>query len=259
VTAIYVDESIHAKPGYIVVAFALTSDDVQPEVDRQLRRLGYQPGKDEYKSSHRMDGDRKRRILRDAMAEILRKHFRLAFLVTAESERSRLGELTFEALASLARPRGIPPSGLQLYLDEGIDPPQILPDPLAGWARSGDLTISPDRDSRTVAGLQLADLAAHRCRVMLLGELGLNTKLVKAGAGSGYDPDTEFSIGSTMWGELRWLLMHGGHPTIQQVEAEGGHYVTVQGHGLFFSAGCPPAVSRAAIAAIGRCYLGCIH
>ena len=35
---------------------------------------------------------------------------------------------------------------------------------------------------------QLADLVAHTCAVMLLAELGLVKKTVKAGENSGYDP-----------------------------------------------------------------------
>jgi hypothetical protein len=59
-------------------------------------------------------------------------------------------------------------------------------------------------DSIKVKGIQLADLVAHTFATMLLEQLGLVDKKVKAGENSGYDPDLEIELGFELWASIRY-------------------------------------------------------
>ena len=67
--------------------------------------------------------------------------------------------------------------------------------------------INLEQDSRQVAGIQLADLAAHTCAIMLAESLGFVRKTVKAGDNSGYDPDLDINIGFELWSSVRYNFL----------------------------------------------------
>ncbi len=53
---IFIDESIHDRGNFIVIAAVFSIDDLQELVGRALRECGFDPARDEYKSSMKMAG-----------------------------------------------------------------------------------------------------------------------------------------------------------------------------------------------------------
>ncbi|MCU0891033.1 MAG: hypothetical protein MUE77_04650 [Sandarakinorhabdus sp.] len=54
---IYVDESIHIRGDFILVAAVCADDDIQSDVEQALLSCGFVPGRDEFKSSMKMAGN----------------------------------------------------------------------------------------------------------------------------------------------------------------------------------------------------------
>ncbi len=116
-----------------------------------------------------------------------------------------------------------------------------------------------EQDSKLVPGLQLADLIAHTCSMMLLEKLGLITKLIKVGPNSGYDPDLQVELGWALWASVRYAFFHGGSKYGIDDDPVDFMTVDVAGYGLFIDKSCDPRVAAAALNLFGKCYLGCIH
>jgi hypothetical protein len=116
-----------------------------------------------------------------------------------------------------------------------------------------------EQDSRIVCGLQLADLVAHTCSIMLLESLGLVTKTVKAGENSGYDPDLDIELGFELWASLRYNFFSKPAPHPDTWRDQSDYRVEVKGVGLYVSDSCPELLKEKALDRFGEMYLGCIH
>ncbi len=195
----FFDESIHDRGEFILGAFVYAPEFDSNLVNAALRRAGLTPGQDEFKSSARMENARGLVRLRDELLGIVHGHTKIAVLVCPAAERHLLWEASLHALLSIIRANGL----------EGT-PHEVtctsmrvvhLCQPARAQELVNELGLSPqcvcylNADSKSLPGLQLADLTAHTCSTMLLEQLGLVTKIVKAGPNSGYDPDLECELG----------------------------------------------------------------
>jgi hypothetical protein len=108
-----------------------------------------------------------------------------------------------------------------------------------------------EQDSRQVLGLEVADLVAHTCAVMLLAELGLVKKTVKAAENSGYDPDSDMELEFELWAGVRYSFFAAAPPPPDQWESQLDFQVDVEARGLHVAATCDPEVRRAALARFG--------
>jgi len=147
----------------------------------------------------------------------------------------------------------------QAFFDEGIFATAAIGK--SATETLGDISLARffEQDSRQVLGLQVSDLVAHICAVMLLAELGLVKKTVKAGENSGYDPDSDMELEFELWAGVRYNFFAAAPPPPDQWKSQLDFQVDVEWRGLHVAATCDPEVRRAALARFGSMYLGCIH
>jgi len=113
-----------------------------------------------------------------------------------------------------------------------------------------------EQDSKTVFGLQVADLAAHTCATMLSETLGLVTKSVKINH-PGYADIDEVNLGFLLWAGVRDNFLstsktdNPDHLDFATLDAEK--------YGLFIHESATDLVSKAAKERFGTMYVGCIH
>jgi len=254
----YFDESIHDRGGFIVGAFVY-GQDADSAVSAAIRRVGLQPGVDEFKSCARMSEHRPQVALRAELRQILRD-YRIGVVVVPSSDRTSLCEHAFRGLDQIARANnivGVP--GLEAVFDRGLFRSTKEGAELA--ARFGldrYCCIRVEQDSRIMKGLQLADLVAHTAAMILLETLGIVTKLVKAGPCSGYDEDLDLNLGFEMWASLRYQFFYAG-PVREQDEIYQGALMEIGENGLYIASSRSDELRSAALGRFRENYLGCIH
>ncbi len=255
----YFDESIHERGGFIVGAFVFAPNDVGADVYSAIEQLGLRPGIDEFKSGARMDRNPKQAELRTLLSEIL-SNTHIGVVVVPTAGRSSLGHQAMLGLRKFLSANGLTQESNSVFFDEGI---AVAPDMCkALLGDSGALcTIHTSQDSKLIGGIQLADLAAHSLGGMLLDQLGLLSKTVRAGENSGYDPDLEINLGFELWASLRYQLFKAPQPNPGPIPGDliGDLIFDVESYGLHISEECPQHLKEAALARFGSCYLGCIH
>lgn len=241
---IYVDESIHVRGNFIVIAAVITEEDILPEVRTALARCGFAPGVDEFKSSMPMADNENARLLRDEMKSLLFEKCKLAFAVCSLADRPLIMSLAARLLSELRRDVAAPPT--VVHFDEGIAQNDIsTPN---GW--SWQLHCN----SKTVGGIQLADCAAHIISTLILSELGLVKKVV---ATHGNYPEPEVELAWELWLSIRYALSSG--EPIGGYDGEGWCEPMMYPHGLLISENCAPDVKEAVSKRLGEIWVGCIH
>jgi hypothetical protein len=254
----YFDESIHERAGFILGAFVFGAEDPDPDIVAGIRRCGLDPLTDEFKSSVRMDDNPKQVQLREALQRTLRYGFRLGVVVVPSAERSNLGREALLGLTKIISANDLTTERHEAHFDEGVFSSKQEGDRLAraiGSDRYCELQFR--QDSRLVRGLQLADLVAHTCATMLLETLGVVTKDVKAGPGSGYDPDLDLNLGFELWAGIRYQFFNGGLP--ERAESLEDMVVDVANYGLHIAKTASDELRSAALKRFGESYYGCIH
>lgn len=255
--SIYFDETLQPRAGFALGAFVWLPDGTEEPIAAALREAGMEPGVDEFKSGARMDRAPHLQRLRNRLQGLLMQS-RVAVLVAPLANRRRLGEDALIALDRILTANGLRDQDLTVSLDEGlftsVDHGETVAAKL-GFPATCHLRF--EQDSRAVLGLQLADLVAHTAGVMLLAQLGIVSKTVKAGPESGYDPDDDIELSFALWASLRYSFFQNGEP-----KGEDGPdlaTVIVRGMGFFTADDCDGELAEAADSCFGECYLGCIH
>ena len=254
----YFDESIQDKGSFIVGAFIFGAD-AESSVSQAILKVGLKPGVDEFKSSARMSEHPEQVELRGELRRIA-ANYRVGVLVAPTIDRPSLGTFALQALDQFARAnRLLGRPSLELLLDQGIFASAAVASQIAATLGVDDYCqVRPEQDSRSVKGLQIADLVAHTAGLMLLDSLGLLKKVVKAGPNSGYDEDLKIDLGFEMWASLRYQFFNAG-PVAGQDDMYAGALVKVGANGLFVTPSCPPDLRAVAESRFDECYLGCIH
>ncbi len=258
----YFDESKHPGRGdFVVGAFVGTRDDPPAEIAAALHAEGLVPGTDEYKSCAKMSAHPEQARLRDRLRQVLLWKGQIALVILPYSELPSLGKEALSAFKQLIAKYSWPPgTAHRAFFDQQVFRSIAAADRTVKAALlPSEIQVHVEQDSRQVLELQLADLAAHTCSMMLLEQLGLLAKQVKAGENSGYDPDLDISLGFELWAGCRYSFFSGRPPRIEEMKSILDHKVQVSGYGLFISEGCPPTLRAAAEARFGEMYLGCIH
>lgn len=241
---IYVDESIHVRGNFIVIAAVVTDYDVNPEIHSLLSEHGFRPKIDEFKSSMPMADNAPARLVRDEIKSIILAKCRAAFIVCSISERGSIMSLIARLVRQLRGREGVEPA--IIYFDEGIAQQEIvLPYGLSSISRC---------NSKNVSGIQLADCAAHTISMLILAELGLVRKMVPS---PDHYLDPEVELDWELWSEIRYSLSSG--------EPIGGYDLTgwcepmMHPYGLLISENCTLEVSEAASRRLDGVWVGCIH
>ena len=253
----YIDESIQQRAGFIVGAFVYSEVDLTPAVFEGIAAAGLRPGADEFKSGMRLDRRPERAAARESLRELLQRT-RVGLVIVPADRRQELGTEALDGLEKIIRANELTAGGHHAYFDQGI----IVKSDLAGSLsrRVGvRCDVLPNQDSKSVGGLQVADLAAHSMGVMLLESLGHFKKTVKAGENSGYDPDLDIELGFELWASLRYAFFKAPQPIPGPEDPLGDLMFDVASYGLHVASSCSDGLRSAALERFGECYLGCIH
>lgn len=242
---IFIDESIHDRGNFIVIAAVCSADNLQELVEDALLECGFDPARDEYKSSMKMAGNPAAQRLRDRLQNILGQ-CKIAIAICPVSERAAIVEHAGKLLSGLHRKALDLPA--TVYFDGGMKRALLeLPE---------GVTAIDSCDSKRVAGIQVADCAAYLVSMMLLAELGIVTKTVPAS--TIYPEDQgEIELAWTLWASVRYALSSGD--PIGGYDEDGCCEPLMHPFGLLVSDGCSDAVKDAVKKRLSSVWVGCIH
>lgn len=254
---LYLDDSKHHRFGFSLAAFVICETDPTEYVSSVFRAFGYNPKEFEYKSSARMAGDRRLQDLRDALKSFIGTHCKVAVCVVDGDKR--LGPAALSLLASaLDHPR-LDGQSHKVFFDEGlfqsINAATSLVD---GEAAFGRCEFHFEQDSRMHLGVQLADIVAHTCSMMLLETLGhIVKKVILDMPGDSIYDGLEVELGFEMWAGIRYAFLAQNKPNPK--DDDDLAIVDVYPWGLFIDESVSEEISDAAMKRFGENYLGCIH
>lgn len=219
--------------------------------------MGLDPTTDEYKSSATKTDSETSREQRRFLRGMLQRAG-LGLTVSPLHKRTDLGKHCVELVLQLVNTGKLEKSEHILYIDQNIKVPSRDRERLD---RAG-IECHVNVDSREVAGIQLADHAAHALGGMLLEEMGIVTKSVRAGENSGYAPEELLELGFELWANLRYALI-GKNEYIEGLspppDDPANPFFRVDGYGLYVSPSCSDELAEHARKRFGVNYLGCIH
>ncbi|WEX89954.1 hypothetical protein PZN02_005292 [Sinorhizobium garamanticum] len=231
VLEVFVDESIHVRGDFIVVAAVCSDSDVQQEVVQALLDCGFDPARDEFKSSMKMNGNPAAQELRQRL-QIILNDCKIGVAVCPTSERAKIVTHVAALLSNLDVPPGTHIA--TVHLDEGMR--------RTNAKMPADATVRLGCDSKLVAGIQLADCAAHLISTMLLEELGLISKTVAASTVY-EEQEGEIALAWTLWATVRYAL--SGRKSIGESDEYGLPEPMLNPFGLVVSDACSDAVKAA--------------
>jgi hypothetical protein len=253
---LYFDESIRDNGDFIVGALVLSDFDLSKGVADLWIAMGLDPVSAEFKSSGPKFGDPVGRHQRTAIRGLFQS-LQLASVLCPRSDRRRLGTHLTSLVHQLLDTGLLMVGQHDLYVDQNI---AVSPNARAGLAARG-VVAHVGQDSRIVAGIQVADCAAHSLGGMLLEQMGILAKkvLVDEGGDPGSTPEVE--LGFELWACLRYAIL-GKNEDVPGHSSPGdpaNPYFKVDGYGLYIAPSCSDSLSSAARSRFGVNYLGCIH
>lgn len=253
---LWFDESIRDNGKFIIGALVYCDKDLSPLIQKEWESMGLNPTQFEFKSSTPKAGDNTAIEARDRLHNILR-YAKVGLVICPTSDRQALGAYGVALVKQIIQKKAVPDEHHFLFMDQGI----VLSAEDRSEAGKCGVEIFLSQDSRTIAGIQLADLASHSLGGMLLEKMGLISKTVRAGEESGYEPETQIEIGFELWASLRYLLIQSPQPIRPLIgdDVEAYPVFQVQGYGLYLAHSCPEDLCEHALARFGENYLGCIH
>ncbi len=251
----YLDDSKHHPHGFSLAAFAICDEDPHEELESLFAKCGFELTTYEYKSSTIMSDNPKLQRLRGALKGFVRSKCKIAVCVVDGDKN--LGPASLALLKKATMHPNSRDQRHRVFFDEGLFSSEQAA--LQCAAEIGGLdgcTIHFEQDSRSVSGIQVADLIAHTCGTMLLDALGKINKIVDV-PNSGYDDDVEIDLGFEMWADLRYAFLSVGNGA--GIDDEDFAVVLVEPHGLYIDPSTSSEVTVAASNRFGSMYLGCIH
>ncbi len=257
---IYYDDSKHHEAGFYLGAFIYSDKDLNDIICEYISFCGLDPNKDEFKSRLRMDMNPEQKELRKYLKRLI-SDIRI-FVVISPPNENEFKFATNNALINLIENNQEDlKSELNIFLDQGIfKSKNDLNYKLIIEALDSDsVKLNLEQDSIKIKGIQLADLVAHTCSIMLKESLGLINKTIKVGGNSGYDPDTDIEIGFEMWAGIRYNFFSNPPPHPDEWESQLDCVAIVDKKGLYISDNCTSDIKIKGKERFGEMYLGCIH
>lgn len=275
-THCYIDESIHDSIGVVVTAFIFTGSTFSDAVTEALQKAGLNPPQDEFKSSARMDTNKRMREGRKNLLALAGSKSKIAVFF-GPFHRPHLGRQTFQALQSVLTRNAIQPESLSVHFDEEIFPSQKEADRLHALFHSlKGCKIFACEDSRICVGIQVADAVAHSFGRIIKEALTDITKMVDIGGpDTGYPEGTEAPLGWSLLMTLRYALLtrpvvYNGEPypaasdpvvidPVRDDLVDFGIHPILLGWGVQVAPEADTKLRQAVDKELGRLWLGCIH
>ena len=255
----YFDESVHPKAEFAVGAFVYAEFSLDKLVTEAITESGLIPLVDEFKSGSRMDLNPSQAKLRDRLKEIVHNSTRIGLSVTPDSPRNQIGPEAIKCLVKILSTNQFDTGEHEAFVDQGLFNDSESRENRQVAVGGSECHMNFEQDSRKVPGIQVADLVAHTAAMMLLAQMGLLRKMVKAGENSGYDPQSELELEFELWASLRYSFFAAAPPPVSTWKSQLDFCVDVQSRGLHIADSCEPLLKKAALDRFGSMYLGCIH
>ncbi|EAV40429.1 hypothetical protein SIAM614_21405 [Stappia aggregata IAM 12614] len=251
----FLDDSKHHTRGFSLAAFAICETDPQAELTSVLRENGFDPSVYEFKSSAPIKDNPGQQRLRNHLKWFIRRNCKIAVCVV-EGDRN-IGPASLRLLQKAIAHKRFKGQRHEVYFDQGLfssrQTAQRIASECVGLEKC---SFNFEQDSRSVAGIQVADLVAHLCGTLLLDALGHIDKKVKI-KNSGYPQDLDIELGFELWADLRYEFLSVAKPNPD--DEFDMSVVAVEPHGLFIHESVSEPVAEAARKRFGEMYLGCIH
>lgn len=256
---LYFDDSKHPECGFALGVFVFCDDDPSELINSELLESGLKPGEDEFKSSALMSQNRRLTRLRGRMRKLLASYCELAVVVASNDHE--LGPESLVLLQKMLRHPKLLEANHEVFFDQDLFASRKKGQLLVKTKRGlEDQRFHFEQNSKLIAGIQLADLAAHTCSMMLLEALGCITKTVKAGERSGYDPDLYLELGFELWAGIRYIFLSEPPPDPNEwKDGELQPVANVENFGFHVASSVGQRLRNAATKRFGKIYLGCIH
>jgi hypothetical protein len=251
VTYIFFDDSQHRRGDFVLGGFVVFQADPTVEITAAIIEAGLHPGSDEYKSRHPHASDPRWIELRRALFGVAREAT-VGIVVAPYAERGNLGLHGLMGLAHMLRENDIA-RPIAVFLDQGLFQSMMeFERARREAALPADIRIEPECDSRAVLGIQVADLVAHTCSIVLLGRAGISDKTLKS------EEEGEYQLSFEMWAQLRYQFFRRQitDPALQEAARSG---LVDSSSGLYIAPGTPAHIAEAAEGRFGKTWLGCIH
>lgn len=255
---LYFDDSKHPRAAFSLGAFVYCDENPNNEVHNVLRKYDLVPGSDEFKSSAHMDRHPVQAAVRRDLLKIL-QFCKLGLAVVPYLTTPNLGQDSLILLKKMLKHNDLAGKQHEVYFDQSIfrskNEATFLSDSDEGLS---ECNFYFEQDSKQIAGIQLADLAAHACAVMLMETLGVVTKTVKADERLGYEPNLDIEIGFELWAYLRCTFLANPPPLPDDLDSLD-LTAYVKPFGLHVSDEATKQLREASIKRFGSMYLGCAH
>src|ERR1700687_1298180 len=254
------DESLHPEAQFALGAFVYSEESLDATISEALYQSGLIPGVDEFKSGIRMDRNPKQAHARQLLKSILHERCGIGVIVAPDLPRQLLGHEALYGLNKILSTISFRSKSHDVFFDQGLFPHLFVGQQaieVVSFAQSCRFHL--EQDSKRFLGLQVADLVAHMCATMLLADLGLVRKTVKAGDNSGFDPGSDIELEFELWATLRRRFFAAPPPPVDSWKSQLDYQVDVESRGLHIAQSCDPRLRDSALARFGKMYLGCIH
>jgi hypothetical protein len=244
---IYIDESIHEKYSFMLLAFVLCQNDPQEELGVLLNKHDVT----EFHACEKMEKNYVMQELRQELVGYINSKCIWGVLILPSSRRFSLLPDLIELFRGMQEKRIA--ESVEIYIDEGI----LEGSELADLKKLEVVKDAQIACSKTVYGIQLADLVAGLCGVRLREEISGNPKMLMYGEDCGYNPPIKAELGFELWTALRYSMLHA--PESFGEEMPSMATFPTRGYGFFTSRDCTESLQEKADRVFGAVYLGCIH
>lgn len=256
---IYIDDSIHDKFGFMVLAYVVCHQDPQSDIKKILSKHSL----DEFHACTRMDKSESSRNARKDLILYLNSNCRWGVFIIPSKYRRReyrrreyrylfYDDVSF--LLSLLIENFSDGKG-NIFFDEGIiNHTEVL------RLCSDEVKVSTC-SSHEVCGIQLADLVAYFSGIRLKETIAefketITRKEKIYGNDCGYEPPIEAPLEFELFTSLRQSML--GNEPIGDEMPELATFKTI-GKGLVLSKNLTTELSQVALKTFGEVYLGCVH
>jgi len=256
-TKIFIDDSIHNRGGFAISGIVVAKDDFECQISQSLKQNGFNPETSEFKSGLDYRKYPKMIDVRKDLKNIISSDCQIGLVILPDADRHNIGLETFKGLKQIIESNNFG-NEIEIYVDENYFRNIRIGEECARKIGLNVSNLNLEVDSIKVRGIQLADLVAHTCSIMLLEQLKIIDKKVKAGENSGYDPDLEVELGFELWADIRYNFL--GKIDMERFEFGDGQPIKItEPYGLFISDHCDENLSKNAKERFSEIYLGCIH
>lgn len=254
---IYIDDSVHERGDFIISGIVITKKEVEEKIIESLIKHGFNPEVDEFKSGLNYRKYPKMLDVRNDLKGIISSNCQIGLVLLPLEQRQNIGIETLKGLKKILDSNDFG-EDIEIYFDDNYFKNRKTGEELGRQIGFDNYRLILEVDSIKIKGIQLADLVAHTFATMLLEQLGLIDKKVKAGENSGYDPDLEIELGFELWATIRYNII--GEIDMEKFDNGDGHPIKItEPFGFYISSFCDENLRKNGKERFGEMYLGCIH